>query len=269
MLAVATGVAAVGLLAIVGVIAAAAAAIQAFNAWWNDPDPCKQLEAFIAIFGLLLALFGLVSLGLQFGGTTPPSTLQPAYAGALPSGGTGSTAVSSTAAVTNSAVNAGVLELGLTNPLIWMSTKDPKDQQPITVTEDMIRQKMQGAPFKTRQQAISLPKVQRIIQNLEAGQRPKAYSEYIQVDLEKNVIVDGNHRYVASRIFGIEWPTSGSLAMESGIIIGHAAAYRRLIHRGDEGRVPAGHAAAAVACHPRQRGWDRHSNPAPSPLTTQ
>lgn len=69
---------------------------------------------------------------------------------------------------------------------------------PIQVTEDTIRAAMKDAPLKTQQGAVNQPAIQRYVQKLESGE----IAPPIKVD--NGIIVDGNHRYVAGRIFGQE-----------------------------------------------------------------
>jgi hypothetical protein len=67
------------------------------------------------------------------------------------------------------------------------------------VTEEVIREAMRGAPLSTTQASgVSLPKIQRFVDRLLAGERAPA----IKVDGSR--IVDGNHRYIASRIAGVD-----------------------------------------------------------------
>lgn len=67
------------------------------------------------------------------------------------------------------------------------------------VTDAIIRESMKDAPLKTQQaRGISLPMVQEYVDKLLAGE----VAPPIQVD--GGIIVNGNHRYVAGRILGIE-----------------------------------------------------------------
>ena len=72
--------------------------------------------------------------------------------------------------------------------------------EPIVVTEDIIREAMKDAPLKTQQGAVSQPAIQRYVTRLENGD----VAPPIKVD--NGIIVDGNHRYIAGRIFGKEPP---------------------------------------------------------------
>ncbi|EGO64342.1 hypothetical protein, partial [Acetonema longum] len=71
-------------------------------------------------------------------------------------------------------------------------------KRPITVTEDVIREAMKDASLKTQQGSVSLPAIQRYVIRLEGGE----VAPPIRVD--NGIIVDGNHRYIAGRIFGQE-----------------------------------------------------------------
>jgi hypothetical protein len=75
----------------------------------------------------------------------------------------------------------------------------------IEVTENLIREKMQGAELQTKQDAVSLPKIQRIVDSLQDDGYIDSWSNRIQVD--DGFIVEGNHRYIAGRIMGFEWPS--------------------------------------------------------------
>lgn len=57
---------------------------------------------------------------------------------------------------------------------------------------------MQGAPLHTQQSAVSLPMIQRYTQMLHQGMQAPA------IKVDGGIIVDGNHRYVAARLFGQE-----------------------------------------------------------------
>jgi hypothetical protein len=76
----------------------------------------------------------------------------------------------------------------------------PKVMKPILVTAAVIRNAMRGARLRTQQESISIPMVQRYVKMLEEGQTPPA------IKVDGDIIVEGNHRYVAGRIFGKEPP---------------------------------------------------------------
>ncbi|MCB1237772.1 MAG: RHS repeat-associated core domain-containing protein, partial [Verrucomicrobiae bacterium] len=79
----------------------------------------------------------------------------------------------------------------------WSAPKTP-----LTVNEQTIAKALEGSTMTSPQGKVSLPAVERYVRRLEAGE----VQPPIKVD--GNVIVDGNHRYVAGRVFGTEPPTT-------------------------------------------------------------
>lgn len=69
---------------------------------------------------------------------------------------------------------------------------------PIAVTEESIASALEGSTMKTTQGSVSLPVVERYVRQLEAGSPAPA------VKVNNGVLVDGNHRFVAGRVFGTE-----------------------------------------------------------------
>lgn len=67
----------------------------------------------------------------------------------------------------------------------------------IVVNQTTVSQALEGSPMKTTQGKVSGPMVERYVERLQNGEKPPA----IKV-AEGNVIVDGNHRYVAGRLTG-------------------------------------------------------------------
>jgi hypothetical protein len=57
---------------------------------------------------------------------------------------------------------------------------------------------MQGAPLRTQQGSVSLPVVQNYVDRIFAGE------EAPPIRVDGDIIIDGNHRYVAGRIAGRE-----------------------------------------------------------------
>ena len=80
----------------------------------------------------------------------------------------------------------------------------PTKQQPVRltrVTEELIRAVMKGAPLKTQQSGgVSIPKLQRMLNRWLLGETPPP------IKVDNGIIVDGNHRYVVSRLLGKEVP---------------------------------------------------------------
>ena len=67
----------------------------------------------------------------------------------------------------------------------------------VRTNERMIRNAMRDAPLLSQQAGgISLPRVQQYLDRLLAGELPPA------IKVDGNMIVEGNHRYVAARIVG-------------------------------------------------------------------
>jgi RHS repeat-associated protein len=71
-------------------------------------------------------------------------------------------------------------------------------QTGITVTEESIAKALEGSTMQTIQGKVSLPMVQRYVKMLESGSTAPA------IKVADGVIIEGNHRYVAGRIFGKE-----------------------------------------------------------------
>jgi filamentous hemagglutinin len=62
----------------------------------------------------------------------------------------------------------------------------------------MVREAMKDAPLQSQQQGgISLPRVQLFVDMLLRGEEPPA------IKVDGKMIVDGNHRYIAARILGM------------------------------------------------------------------
>ncbi|MCL9807678.1 lamin tail domain-containing protein [Flavobacterium amniphilum] len=73
-------------------------------------------------------------------------------------------------------------------------------KQALIVTEEMIANSLEGSDMMTLQGKVSLPMVQRYVTMLEKGLAAPP------IRVSGNIIIEGNHRYVAGRIFGIEPP---------------------------------------------------------------
>jgi len=70
------------------------------------------------------------------------------------------------------------------------------------VTEGHIREAMQNVPLQTQQGAVSLPAINRYTQRLSNGEVPPP------IKVDNGIIVDGNHRYIAGRVAGVEIPVT-------------------------------------------------------------
>jgi RHS repeat-associated protein len=69
---------------------------------------------------------------------------------------------------------------------------------PILVNERTIANSLKGSNMKTLQTEVSMPVVEHYVRMLEAGDISPS------INVAEGVIVDGNHRYVAGRVFGRE-----------------------------------------------------------------
>ena len=66
------------------------------------------------------------------------------------------------------------------------------------VTPKLIRDSLMGSEMMTTQRSVSLPAIQRYVTRLVQGESPPP----IRVDA--GIVVDGNHRYISGRVFGID-----------------------------------------------------------------
>ncbi|PNV99125.1 hemagglutinin repeat-containing protein [Pseudomonas protegens] len=66
------------------------------------------------------------------------------------------------------------------------------------VTPEIIKQALQGDSAISTQKAVSLPMIQRYVDRLLKGDIAPA------IDMDEDVIVEGNHRYIAAKILGRE-----------------------------------------------------------------
>ncbi|OCG77975.1 hypothetical protein A9G44_03010 [Gilliamella sp. Occ4-3] len=75
------------------------------------------------------------------------------------------------------------------------------------VTPSIVKKALKGDTMQTTQGTVSLPAVQRYVDRLLQGDTPPP------IKVDGNVIVEGNHRYVAGKIVGVLPPkTQGTLA---------------------------------------------------------
>lgn len=65
-----------------------------------------------------------------------------------------------------------------------------------------IAKALEGSTVQTTQGKVSLPVVEAYVRKLEAGQVPP------EIKMDGSVIVEGNHRYVAGRLYGKEPPVA-------------------------------------------------------------
>jgi len=103
-----------------------------------------------------------------------------------------------TASASDEVTSEGVRAPQVTIPF----SRTPRAARGVTsganVTEETIQHAMKDAPFRTDQGAVSLPAVRRYVDMLAEGKTPPP------IKVDNGVIVEGNHRYVAGRVFGQE-----------------------------------------------------------------
>jgi hypothetical protein len=89
------------------------------------------------------------------------------------------------------------------------------------VTEEVIAKALEGSIMKTLQNSVSLPMIKRYVKMLESGSLPPA------IKVADGVIIDGNHRYVAGRILGVEPPMGVEPPINTGFLV--SSQYSRII----------------------------------------
>ncbi len=83
----------------------------------------------------------------------------------------------------------------------------------IIVTDDIIRNAMKDAELQTVQTAVSKPPIQNYVDRILAGE-----VDVPPIKVNNGVIIDGNHRYIAGKITGIDIPTTGGGTTSKSII---------------------------------------------------
>jgi len=98
-----------------------------------------------------------------------------------------------------SATPIGEAGVPVTDAIMAM-TQTPKVPftTPVEVTNETIANALKGSPMQSAQKSVSLPIVQDYVRMLEQG------SEAPPIKVAGNVIIDGNHRYIAGRLVGKE-----------------------------------------------------------------
>jgi filamentous hemagglutinin len=84
-------------------------------------------------------------------------------------------------------LGGGAKAIGAAKPLVSEGSE---------VTAEVIQKALQGDPAISAQGAVSLPAVQRYVDRLIKGDVAPA------IKMDGNVIVDGDHRYIAAKILG-------------------------------------------------------------------
>ena len=104
-------------------------------------------------------------------------------------------AVSNSTAASNSmAGGTGRFKMDL-----QMFAKKSGNNKKIIVTEDVIRNAMKDAPLRTQQKSVSIPVIQNYVDRVLLGE-----TNLPKIKVDGDIIVDGNHRYITSRITGID-----------------------------------------------------------------
>lgn len=67
------------------------------------------------------------------------------------------------------------------------------------ITEDVIINEMKDAPLKIQQKSVSIPVIQNYVDRVLLGE-----TNLLKIKVDGDIIVDGNHRYITSRITGID-----------------------------------------------------------------
>jgi len=73
-----------------------------------------------------------------------------------------------------------------------------------------VRAALEDSPLKTYQQSVSLPRVARYVQTMKQGVNMGS------IKVDDDIIVDGHHRYIASKILGIEIDVQNWTASSAG-----------------------------------------------------
>jgi RHS repeat-associated protein len=135
------------------------------------------------------ALGGLAG-GAPFrgGGAGPPSILPPGRGGTPGSGGPGSPGSPGGPGEPGAPAGPGSGGSGAGS------------ENPGRLSDGVIRDALRNAPLKTVQRGVSKPAIERYVDMLNQGKEPPP------IKVDGDVIVDGNHRYIAGRVFGSDPP---------------------------------------------------------------
>jgi RHS repeat-associated protein len=139
---------------------------------------------------------GTIQLGIRPLPTSTGEVLRNAGSDALDAVNVASTAVGGGAGGAGLLLAKTVGKTAVTNAVV-QAAKTSSDA-PIKVTEEVIAKALEGSSMKTLQKEVSLPAVQRYVDKLQGG------STAPPIKVADGVIVDGNHRYVAGRVYGTE-----------------------------------------------------------------
>jgi hypothetical protein len=99
-------------------------------------------------------------------------------------------------AVANSA--GGIVGMGLGKVFGLIFRGGITSRGTIEVTEASIAKALEGSTMQTLQGRVSLPMIQRYVKMLQEGHVAPP------IKVADGIIVEGNHRYIAGRLFGVE-----------------------------------------------------------------
>ena len=77
------------------------------------------------------------------------------------------------------------------------------------VTPDIIKKSLKNDKMMTKQASVSLPAIQRYVDKLINGHTPPP------IKIDGNIIIDGNHRYIAGKVLGKKPSTTPGTLSES------------------------------------------------------
>ncbi|TJZ53562.1 hypothetical protein FAZ15_16080 [Sphingobacterium olei] len=141
---------------------------------------------------------GGVSLGLQFADNTPFVGTSLRSGDKLVSGDYGGAAIDFVQGGLELYMIAYDQSSKIANAILQTFSKNVVTKKGIEVTEASIVKALEGSTMQTLQGKVSLPMVQRYVKMLESG------SVAPPIKVANGIIVEGNYRYVAGRLFGVE-----------------------------------------------------------------
>ena len=194
--------------------------IYALNNPYKYTDPTGKVP-FLVVTGLIGGVVGGVTAALQYqnlNGLEFAAKVAGGVGVGLLAGMTlgGSAAVelglSATASVTSVATGAyltagalSVIAIEAEVGALGTSRAGIAPKAPLEVNEASISRALSGSNMSTAQSGVSVPAVERYVRMLERGSVPPP------IKVDGSVIVDGNHRYVAGRVFGTDPPITPAM----------------------------------------------------------
>jgi len=86
-------------------------------------------------------------------------------------------------------------------PTITNATVNNGETTGIVVNETLIKETMINADLQTQQNSVSIPVVQNYVDRITGGE-----TNLPPINVDNGIIVDGNHRYIAGQLTGVEVP---------------------------------------------------------------